>query len=173
MDIDEIAQDVFDEIEASSTKWRSSSKYVRIKGLEIDKRGSFGERLIKHIFEKEGVSVVYQGGNPGDWDIVVNNVRIEVKTASMDVNGKFQNENIKDTEDCDCICFIGVAPDSIFMKLEKICEIDFSKLHNRASKGTGAGYKWDLKPDDMTEIKTSEEVVKMFCDKGIVTERSL
>lgn len=51
------------------------------------------------------------------------------------------------------------------MRVENINEIDFSKLHNRGARGTGAGYKWDMKPSEMTEIKTREEAVNLFYEK--------
>lgn len=50
-------------------------------------------------------------------------------------------------------------------ELEKISEIDFSKLHNRGARGTGAGYKWDFKKEQMIEVKTREEVVALFYAK--------
>ena len=56
MDILEIALRVFDEIESEvkqTSKWSENSKYVRIRKLQIDKRGSFGERLLRDIFSKE------------------------------------------------------------------------------------------------------------------------
>ncbi len=40
-----IFNDIDDEVNAT-TKWKSTSKYVRIRHLQIDKRGSFGERLV-------------------------------------------------------------------------------------------------------------------------------
>lgn len=169
MDIFKLAQNVFDEIESEvnqTTKWKSDSKYIRIRHLQIDKRGSFGERLLRDIFSKErNISLTYQDGDQGDWDIKINEIKIEVKTSSLDVNNKFQNEHIKDTSNCDYICFIGIAPNAIFMRLEKIEEIDFSKLHNRGYRGTGAGYKCDFKPSQMQEIKTREEVVSLFYHK--------
>ncbi len=169
MNIKDIAKAVFDEIEAEvnkNTKWKSDSTYIRIRHLQIDKRGSFGERLLRDIFSKErNISLAYQDGDQGEWDIKINDVRIEVKTSSLDVNNKFQNEHIKDTKNCDYICFIGIAPNAIYMRLEKINEINFSTLHNRGQRGTGAGYKWDLKPQDMQEVKTREEVVSLFYEK--------
>ena len=169
MDIYKIAKNVFSEIEAEvdkTTKWKSGSKYIKIRNLQIDKRGSFGERLLRDIFSKErNITISYADGDQGEWDICINGFRVEVKTASLDVNNKFQNEHIKDTDLCDFICFIGVAPDAIFMRLDAINEIDFSSLHNRGARGTGAGYKWDLKPEQMIEIKTREDVVKLFYDK--------
>ena len=169
MDIFELAKNIFIEIENEvneTSKWKSNSKYIKIRYLQIDKRGSFGERLLRDIFSKErNISIIYKDGDQGDWDIQINGVRIEVKTSSLDVNNKFQNEHIKNTTNCDFICFIGIAPDDIYMRLEKISEIDFDKLHNRAIRGTGAGYKLDFKPEQMTKIKTREEVIAIFYEK--------
>lgn len=177
MDILEIANAVFAEIESevnATSQWKSTSKYAKIRTLQIDKRGSFGERLLRDIFSKErNISLAYQDGDQGDWDIQINSIKIEVKTASLDINKKFQNEHIKDTQNCDYICFIGLAPDNLYMRLEKISEIDFSKLHNRGERGTGAGYKWDLKPQDMQEITTREQVVELFYNKMGIDKKTI
>lgn len=177
MDILEIANAVFSEIERevnTTSKWKSTSKYARIRHLQIDKRGSFGERLLRDIFSKErNISLAYQDGDQGDWDIKINDIRVEVKTSSLDVNDKFQNEHIKNTPNCDFICFIGVAPDNLYVRLEKISEIDFSKLHNRGERGTGAGYKWDFKKEQMIEVKTREEVVALFYAKMGLDKRAI
>ena len=177
MDILKLAKAVFNEIESEVnqiTKWKSDSKYIRIRHLQIDKRGSFGERLLRDIFSKErNMSISYQDGDQGEWDIKINNIRIEVKTSSLDVNNKFQNEHIKDTQECDYICFIGIAPNAIYMRLEKIDEIDFNKLHNRGDRGTGAGYKWDFKPEDMQVVNTREEVVSLFYEKMGLNKKSI
>ena len=177
MDILELANAVFDEIEHevnATSKWKSTSKYTRIRHLEIDKRGSFGERLLRDIFSKErNIALAYQDGDQGEWDIKINDIKVEVKTSSLDVNDKFQNEHIKNTPNCDFICFIGVAPDNLYMRLEKISEIDFSKLHNRGERGTGAGYKWDFKKEQMQEVKTREEVVVLFYEKMGLDKKSI
>ena len=125
------------------------------------------------LVKSEILSLAYQDGDQGDWDIKINDVRIEVKTSSLDVNNKFQNEHIKDTPYCDYICFIGVAPNALYMRLEKISEIDFSLLHNRGKRGTGAGYKWDFKPQDMQEVKTREEVVSLFYEKIKLNKKTI
>lgn len=108
MDILEMANAVFNELEEEinkTTQWKSTSKYIRIRYLQIDKRGSFGERLLRDIFSKErNIALEYQDGDQGEWDIKINGIKIEVKTSSLDVNNKFQNENIKNTNECDFIC---------------------------------------------------------------------
>lgn len=51
-------------------------------------------------------------------------------------------------------------------------EIDFSKLHNRGERGTGAGYKWDFKKEQMIEVKTRKEVVALFMQKWGLIKRA-
>lgn len=134
--------------------------------MQIDKRGSFKERLIRDIFAKErNISLIYKDGDQGAWDIQINGIKIEIKTSSLDVNRKFQNESIKDTLECDYICFIGVAPNDLYMILEKISTINFHLLHPRGERGTGVGYKWDFEPENMQKICTRKEVVDMFYKK--------
>ena len=45
----------------------------------------------------------------GDWDLMFNGIKFEIKTASIDVNNKFQNEGIKQDGDygtvASLICF--------------------------------------------------------------------
>ena len=99
MELLKLARAVFDETEAEvnqTTKQKSDSKYIRIRHLQIDKRGSFGERLLRDIFSKErNITLSYRDGDQGEWDIKINDYKIEVKTSSLDVNDKFQNEHIK------------------------------------------------------------------------------
>ncbi len=76
---------------------------------------------MRYIFSKEqSISLVYQDGNQGDWDIKINDAKIEAEISSLDVKNRFQNKHIKDTQHCDYICFIGVVPNALYMRLEKI-----------------------------------------------------
>ena len=50
---------------------------------------------------------------------------------------------------------------------------DFSKLYNRGERGTGSGYKWDFKKEQMIEVKTREEVVALFYTKMGIDKKSI
>lgn len=52
-------------------------------------------------------------------------------------------------------------------------EIDFSKLHNQVARGTGAGYKWNFKKEQMIEVKTRKEVVALFYAKMGLDKKSI
>lgn len=155
-----IALRILNELEGENNSiWKSDSKFRKYRDLQIDKRGSFGERFIKNVLSQQrNVNLQYFDGDQGDWDISINDVKLEIKTSSLDVNNKFQNERIKKDGDYDGIAFLGIAPDTLYIKFIKQSAIDFDKLHNRGKRGTGAGYKWDFKIEDYTEIKIIDDV---------------
>lgn len=148
----------------SNAKWKPTSKYIKYRTLEIDKRGSFGERFVFACLSTLGVGrkFLYNDGNQGDWDLKFNNKKYEIKTSSLDVNNKFQNERIKRNIDLNGIIFVGLAPDSLYLKCIKYSDIPFAKLHNREKAKTGAGYKWDFKESEMELIETPEDVWEIF-----------
>ena len=174
-EIDNIALPILEQIltEAQDVWKNPNSKYKDYRNLQIDKRGSFGERFFKDILMeiyKRRVKLEYNDGDQGDWDLKFNDVKFEIKTSSLDVNGKFQNEGLKKSGDYNGILFLGVAPDSLYFRCLKKDNFNFDKLevraingeflthlHNRGNddtgkKATGAGYKCDFKLKDMIEL---------------------
>lgn len=145
--------------------------YGDIKNISIDKRGSFGERLFKKLFEKSEIrkfDIIYKNGDPADWDIQVDDYKIEVKTASLDVNNKFQNEGLKLNGDYFGVLFLGVTPKELYFKMIKKEDIPWDKLHDRETNQTGRGFKWDLRKDDMIKLDSlktfDDEFSKIFSE---------
>ncbi len=153
-------------LKEAQDKWLNpESKYKEYRSLQIDKRGSFGERFFLQILPQiyfRRISIEYKDGDQCDWDLKVNGVKFEVKTSSIDVNNKFQNEGIKEEGDYEGILFLGVTPNSLYIKFALKKDIPFQNLHNRGEKGTGRGYKWDFKLKEMVEVKTLEDVKTEF-----------
>ena len=162
--IENMALSLLQEISREANgKW-TGSKFELIRQIQIDKRGSFGERffhrILFHIYNRR-IIVEYKDGDPGDWDLSVNGIRFEIKTSSLDINNKFQNENIKDHGMYDGILFLCIAPNQLYIKFTKKEDIPFDKLHDRRrgtannikQKVTGAGYKWDFKINEVLAVK--------------------
>ncbi|MEZ0180442.1 hypothetical protein ['Camptotheca acuminata' phytoplasma] len=102
-----------------------------------------------------------------DWDIKLENYRIELKTATLDVNNKFQHEGIHKTDNYDLLVFLDIAPNQIFLKGILYNEIDFSKLNLRGGgrkTATGAGFKYDYSLikylEENNEIITLQDLKK-------------
>jgi hypothetical protein len=90
------------------------------KDLEIDKRGSFGERFFMKIFanSKYCSRIEYNDGDQGVWDLKINRIRLEIKTSSLTINkknknfakNKFQNEGIREEKGSyEGVLFLGIA----------------------------------------------------------------
>lgn len=167
--------------EDNPDQW-DGAKYELQRKIQIDKRGSVGERFFSQtlnlLYPRR---VQYKDGDQGDWDLSIGRMKFEIKTASLDKNGKFQNEGLKKHGDYNGILFLGIAPNDIYMYCIKVSNIDFEKqridhngvhvnLHNRGKDGlngnaTGAGYKCDLKPEQMTKILTLGDLKRVFDDE--------
>lgn len=79
-------------------KWNKNVYFYNMKTLQIDYRGRVGEHFIKSVFENLGRKVDYIENGHGDYDIVIDDYKIEIKTATLDVNDKFQHEGIKENK---------------------------------------------------------------------------
>ena len=58
----------------------------------------------------------------------------------------------------DGLLFLGIEPNQLRIKFIKKEDIDFSKLHNRGKRGTGANYKWDFKKEEYKIVNTLEDI---------------
>lgn len=142
-----------------------NSLYYPYRHIQIDKRGSFGERFFEHAlltaFPRR-IVIEYKDGDQGEWDLKINGFKFEIKTSSLDVNNKFQNEGLHRDGDYYGVLFLCVTPNKLYFKFVKREDIPFDTLHNRQSAGTGSGYKWDHKLSTVEEINTIDEFRDKF-----------
>ena len=147
------------------TVWYEGCKYIEIRRLQIDKRGSFGERFLGQclytIYQRR-IKLVYADGDQGDWDLAINGKHFEIKTASLDSQKKFQNEGLKENGCYDGVLFLGIAPDDIYIKFVAKNKIPWNELHNREKAKTGRGHKWDFKPKNMVKAQSLRDVKNAF-----------
>lgn len=180
-DLDAILEDLLARmvIEDMPEQWKNA-RFLQQRMIQIDKRGSVGERFylltLTSLYPRR---VEYRDGDQGDWDLKIGRMKFEVKTASLDRNGKFQNEGLKKNGDYNGVLFLGIAPNDIYMYCIKVENIDFENqridhngvqvnLHNRGNdesvtaRATGAGYKCDLKPEQMRKISKLSDLQEEF-----------
>jgi hypothetical protein len=158
--------------------WQNA-KFIKQRMLQIDKRGSVGERFFLNVLTRlYPRRIEYRDGDQGDWDLKIGRMKFEIKTSSLDKAGKFQNEGLKKQGDYDGILFLGIAPNDIYVYFIKMANIDFDNnlinhngniihLHNRGKDGTnsnatGAGYKCDFKKDQMISVSSLSDLKNEF-----------
>lgn len=163
--------------------WLTQSKLRPIKLLSIDERGRNGQEFLQAIFKLAGFKTAGDNEKTGEWDIKIQNWRIEVKSACRGRSGTFQHESLKNTNNYDFVFFLDVDLDKIYFGCCTYNEIPWDHLHYRAkaNRPTGAGYKWDFNPDSKKSIKlpahygivnTVGDVIKIFNECLSVFENS-
>ncbi len=165
-------------LEDSPERWRGA-KFMKQRMIQIDKRGSVGERFFAEtLLRLYPRRIEYKDGDQGDWDLKIGKMKFEIKTSSLDKNNKFQNEGLKRNGDYDGILFLGIAPNNLYIKFVRKTDINFDTqilvsdmgvvhLHNRGKdnlnkNATGAGYKCDFKITDMKEITKIDDIKNEF-----------
>lgn len=100
--------------------WKNA-KYLKQRMIQIDKRGSVGERFFAEVLLRlYPRRIEYNDGDQGDWDLKINKIRFEIKTSTLGKDGKkFQNEAIKTDGEYDGILFLGIAPNNLYIRLYK------------------------------------------------------
>lgn len=101
--------------EAKNSKWNDDDLFYEIKNLSIDQRGRIGEYFFRDVFKELNMDVKYVDNDCGDYDLIVNDIKIEVKTATLDVNNKFQHEGIKNSNLWDVIAFLDISQNSFYV----------------------------------------------------------
>ena len=72
--LDKIASNILNDLlKEQNQQWIEESKYRKVRNLQIDKRGSLGERffaqVLLQIFPRR---IQYNDGDQADWDIMIN-----------------------------------------------------------------------------------------------------
>lgn len=179
--LDNLLLEILDRIvvEDMPEKWKNA-KFLKQRMIQIDKRGSVGERFFAEtLLRLYPRRIQYNDGDQGDWDLMINNIKFEIKTSSLDKNDKFQNEGLKKDGDYDGVLFLGIAPNDLYIKFVKKSDIDFDNLRLHSDTGethlhcrgkdndadanaTGAGYKCTLKIIEMKKVETLEDIKNEF-----------
>lgn len=166
-EIDNIAVPAMKQVagEANGVWTNPEDLYYQYRHIQIDKRGSFGERFftqtILAAFPRR-ITIEYKDGDQGEWDLKINGFKFEIKTSSLDINNKFQNEGLHADTDYYGVLFLCVSPNQLYFKFVKKECIPFQKLHDRRKAGTGSGYKWDHKLSEVDIIDTIDQFKYKF-----------
>ena len=171
---------IMKELDSNKSVWNSSKYFYKIKELSIDQRGRIGEHFLRDVFKELNMNVEYVNNNHGDFDLIVNLIKIEVKLATLDLNNKFQHEGIKSSKKWDIIAFVDVGPENLYVTFINKNKFTFDNkrgtfiLHgemrnshfrgkdNINNRATGAGYKVDFPLKKLIETKTIKDLENSF-----------
>ena len=133
--------------ELNKSKWNFNDRFVNIKRLSIDQRGRLGEHFFVNVFKQLNLLESYNDNAHGDWDLEASGLKIEVKTATLDVNNKFQHEGAKANKAWDVIAFLDISPNDFYVTFihKNDFEFNIDVFENNCIKKIGTVLLYDQK----------------------------
>ena len=129
--------------------WRYSP-LENLNKLKNDTSGKAGELFVEILCKKSNIPYVYNqdiNSKDGTYDIIIEDRRVEIKTAKLGKNKGFQHESIRENG-YDYLLFIDVLPSYFYMTI--IPRFDLSQKNNflkrkaHLRKGSSNIFKLDL-----------------------------
>ena len=116
-------------------------------------RGEIGEEFIRRYVSAHGISVS-NGGRTSPLDLVIRDLRIEVKTASMGANKTFQFNHVRLDRQYDRLLCLGICPNEIVFNIWRKGHVAEGKAGAlvRMAEGQAVTYKLTKRFDDMRPI---------------------
>lgn len=142
-----------------SSKWKGQP-FEAIKRLSNTKVGDVGQDFVERLCSEDALHCAFPEGTEGrrnrrsPWDICIEGMRFELKTATEDVGGSFQFNHIRYHRDYDALLCIGIAPSDIFTGAWTKAQVTTQHAGRLVpmDKGTSATYKLTKRPTDLSPI---------------------
>lgn len=94
------------------------SPFATINQLKPDHSGKVGELFIKRLCDEGSVSCVYNEDindqQDGTYDVILNEKRVEIKTARLGKQKMFQHESLR-AEGCDYYMFLDICTNGFYI----------------------------------------------------------
>jgi len=156
-----IVSSLADNRKEKRNNWAAGGKYISIKILNNDDTGEVGELLVSEIFKRNGYKVEYEKAithSDKYWDIVIDNIRIEIKTATIGASADtFQHEKFFQNREYDAFIFLDFTPNDLYVVIGRKKDINWDNLTKRMVNGIFTSeYKFDLSLPVLKSGKTSK-----------------
>lgn len=151
----------------NDTKW-VKSPYGGIKLVSNTAVGKVGQSFIKKLCDYLNLPNECPKNKDGDdaytspWDLKINGITFEIKTASEDVNGGFQFNHVRLHRKYQAVICLGITPDKILFNIWTKADVATGIAGNLVSmeKGGASDFKLSKRPKDMLPIKAFKGRIK-------------
>ena len=154
---------------ADADKWKGAP-FEHIKRISNTLVGSVGLDFVERLCDECGFKYEFPSNAKGErsknspWDIRIEGVEFELKTASEDAGGSFQFNHIRYHREYDAVLCVGVSPEVIRFGVWSKADIATGRAGTLVSmeKGANASYKLTKKPGDLIYIDQFQGVMTKF-----------
>lgn len=154
------------------TRW-SEGDFVGIKTISNTKVGSVGQDFIEKLCTALSIQCVFplrtdkERARQSPWDIEIDGVKFELKTATQDTTSNFQFNHVRYHRPYDAVLCLGVTPSSLYFGVWSKADVVTGKAGNLVSmeKGANASYKLTKKPSQLMPITSFGMAIPEFIAK--------
>lgn len=144
----------------------------KIKRVSNTKVGSVGQGFIEKLCNELSIPCTFplnaKGGRMAQspWDIKINGIEFELKTATEDINKNFQFNHIRYHRKYQALLCLGVSPANLYFGLWSKGDVATGKAGNLVTmeKGANASYKLTKTPAQLYGINCFQDEIKKFVD---------
>ena len=138
---------------ANDPKW-IDAPLGDIKILSNTHIGNVGQDFIQQWCDVEALNWKLPESTQSPWDIRIESISFEVKTATEDVNGNFQFNHIRHHRDYQALLVLGIAPDQILFEAWRKGDVVEGRAGRLVTmdKGSSATFKLTKKPSQLLPI---------------------
>lgn len=156
-------------LHSDSDKW-VGAPFERIKRVSNTRVGAVGQDFLENFAASLGIECVFPVNAAGkrasqsSWDVELDGIKFELKTASEDVYGNFQFNHIRLHRVYDAVLCLGIAPSSLHFGMWTKADIATGKAGNIVSmeKGANASYKLTKRPANLSPISEFRQAFQDF-----------
>jgi len=164
--------EIFQEVLArygNHVKWDDGA-FHKIKVVSNTNVGSVGQDFIERLCGELGLQCEFPTTKKGKrathspWDVKIEGLEMELKTASEDVNGSFQFNHLRYHRTYDAVLCLGVAPDALYFGCWSKAEIATGKAGRLVTmeKAANASYKLTKTAAHLHPIAEFGEIIRAF-----------
>ncbi len=152
---------------SEDSKW-TNKPFGKIKLLSNTKVGAVGQQFIEMLCAEVGFRYELPETGRSPWDIKIEEVNFEIKTATEDTNGNFQFNHIRYHREYDAVLCIGATSDEVYVRAWSKSAIATGKAGRLVSmdKGSSATFKLTKKKKDMSPIGRFEKAVSQMIERA-------
>lgn len=124
-------------------KW-TGQRHEAFKHLANTSKGDAGEEFIKEYAEAIGFVSEKNRIRQGDWDVKIDDKKIEVKCATEDTSGSFQFNHIRFDYKYDYLLCLGISPNDLLFRIWSKADVATDKAGTMVSMGRGQNSSFKL-----------------------------
>ena len=150
-------------------KW-TGSIFEGIKLVSNTAVGNVGQTFVRNLCSELGFENEPPYTPTGEeaytfpWDLKIEGITFEIKTASEDVHGRFQFNHVRLHRNYDALLCIGICPNSICFQVWTKAEVATDKAGTLTSmeKGGASDFKLSKGKKDMLSIEEFKDKMQQF-----------